>query len=145
MIVSQFTDLCYYFDSENVYHRSPAYLLSNLAHISMLGIDVFLLIRWKNHFSRRIRRAFWTYIIAPVAAMAVQAFFQDLQLIILATVASAVYMSMVIMQDQMEKYEKENEAATRMPSRRKCCQTSWKASMSSWPERSSLTTLPCYA
>ena len=58
MIVSQFTDLCYYFDSENVYHRSPAYLLSNLAHISMLGIDVFLLIRWKNHFSRRIRRAF---------------------------------------------------------------------------------------
>ena len=114
MIVSQFTDLCYYFDSENVYHRSPAYLFSNLAHISMLGLDVFLLIRWKNHFSRRIRRAFWTYIIAPVAAMAVQAFFQDFQLIILATVASAVYMSMVIMQDQMEKYEKEHEAATRM-------------------------------
>jgi len=114
MVVSQFTDLCYYFDSANVYRRAPAYLLSNLAHISMLIIDVFLLIRWRDHFNPRIRNAFWAYIIAPVAAIAVQAFFQDLQLIILATVASAVYMAMVIMQDQMEKYEKEHETATRM-------------------------------
>ena len=114
MIVSQFTDLCYYFDSANVYHRSPAYMLSNLAHVVMLGVDVFLLIRWRNRFKPRIRLAFWVYIIAPVVAIAIQAFFHDLQLIILATVASAVYMSMVIMQDQMEKYEKEHEAATRM-------------------------------
>ena len=114
MVISQFTDFCYYFDSANVYHRSSGYLLSNLAHIVMLGIDVFLLIRWRNNFSPRIRHAFWTYIIAPIAAIAVQAFFQDVQLIILATVASAVYMSMVIMQDQMEKYEQEHEAATRM-------------------------------
>ena len=114
MIVSQFTDLCYYFDSGNVYHRSPAYMLSNLAHLFMLGIDVFLLIRWRNNFSPRIRHAFWAYIIAPIAAIAIQAFFQDVQLIILATVAAAVYMSMVIMQDQREKYEQEHETATRM-------------------------------
>ena len=114
MIVSQFTDLCYYFDRGNVYHRSPAYMLSNLAHLFMLGIDVFLLIRWRNNFSPRIRHAFWAYIIAPIAAIAIQAFFQDVQLIILATVAAAVYMSMVIMQDQREKYEQEHETATRM-------------------------------
>ena len=71
MVISQFTDLCYYFDSANVYHRSSGYLLSNLAHIVMLGIDVFLLIRWRNNFSPRIRHAFWTYIIAPIAAIAV--------------------------------------------------------------------------
>ena len=114
MIVSQFTDLCYYFDAANVYHRSSAYLLSNLAHIVMLGVDVFLLIRWRSSFSPRIRHAFWAYIIAPIAAIAAQAFFHDVQLIILATVAAAVYMSMVIMQDQMEKYEQEHETATRM-------------------------------
>ena len=114
MIISQFTDLCYYFDSANTYHRSPAYLLSNLAHIVMLCIDVFLLIRWRNSFTPRIRHAFWAYIIAPFVAIAAQAFFQDVQLIILATVAAAVYMSMVIMQDQMEKYEQEHETATRM-------------------------------
>ena len=114
MIVSQFTDLCYYFDSANVYHRAPAYLLSNLAHLCMLAADAYLLIRWRANFNPRIRRAFWAYIIAPFAAMAVQAFFRDVQLIILATVAAAVYMAMVIMRDQMEKYEQEHEAATRM-------------------------------
>lgn len=114
MIVSQFTDLCYYFDNANIYHRSPAYLLSNLAHVVMLGVDVFLLLRWRVNFNPRIRPAFWAYIIAPFAAIAVQAFFHDVQLIILATVAAAVYMSMVIMQDQMEKYEQEHETATRM-------------------------------
>ena len=114
MIVSQFTDLCYNFDSANVYHRSPAYMLSNMAHIVMLGTDVFLLIRWRKNFTPRIRRAFWIYIVAPIAAIAAQAFFHDVQLIIVATVAAAVYMSMVIMQDQMEKYEQEHETATRM-------------------------------
>ena len=114
MIVSQFTDLCYYFDSTNTYRRASAYLLSNLAHIVMLCIDVYLLIRWRDRFAPRVRHAFWTYIIAPFAAIAAQAFFQDVQLIILATVAAAVYMSMVIMRDQMEKYEHEHETATRM-------------------------------
>lgn len=114
MIVSQFTDLCYYFDSTNTYRRSSGYLFSNLAHIVMLCIDVFLLIRWRDRFSPRIRRAFWIYIIAPFAAIAAQAFFRDIQLIILATVAAAVYMAMVIMRDQMEKYEQEHETATRM-------------------------------
>ena len=114
MTVSQFTNLCYYFDSANIYHRSSGYLLSNLAHICMLGVDVYLMIRYRDNFNPRIRHAFWAYIIAPIAAIAVQAFFHDVQLIILATVAAAVYMSMVIMQDQMEKYEREHETATRM-------------------------------
>ena len=114
MIVSQFTDLCYYYDSANIYRRSPAYLLSNLAHIGMLCIDAFLLIRWRDKFSPRIRKAFWVYIIAPIVAIALQAFFKDVKLIILGTVAAAVYMSMVIMRDQMEKYEQEHETATRM-------------------------------
>ena len=114
MIVSQFTDFCYYYDSANIYRRSPAYLLSNLAHIGMLCIDTFLLVRWKDKFSPRIRHAFWVYIIAPIVAIAIQAFFKDLKLIILGTVAAAVYMSMVIMQDQMEKYAREHETATRV-------------------------------
>ena len=114
MVVSQFTGLCYFFDDGNVYHRGPAYFLSNLAHLIMLGTDVYLLIRCRTKFRPRIRRAFWTYIIAPIAAIAAQAFFHDVQLIILATVAAAVYMAMVIMQDQMEKYEHEHENATRL-------------------------------
>ena len=114
MFVSQFTGLCYYFDADNMYHRAPGYLLSNLAHAVMLGGDACLLIRYRVNFNDRIRPAFWSYILAPFAAMLVQAFFHDVQFIILATVAAAVYMSLVIMQDQMERYEKQQETANRL-------------------------------
>ena len=114
MFFSQFTGFCYYFDADNIYHRAPAYLLSNLAHVVMLVGDACLLIRYRSNFNDRIRPAFWAYILAPFTAMLVQAFFHDVQFIILATVAAAVYMSLVIMQDQMERYEKQQETANRL-------------------------------
>ena len=114
MIVSQFISLCYYFDADNLYHRAPGYLLSNLAHVIMLIGDVFLLIRYRGKFSDRIRPAFWAYIVAPLAAILLQAFTHDVQFIILATVAAAVYMSLSIMRDQMEKYEKQQEVTNRL-------------------------------
>ena len=114
MFVSQFTDLCYYFDDDNLYHRAPLYLLSNLAHIVMLGGDIYLLIRYRDKFSNQIRPAFWNYIIAPIAAILVQAFIKDVQFIILATVIAAVHMSVVIMGDQMKRYEKQQETANRL-------------------------------
>lgn len=114
MFCSQFVGLCYYFDADNLYHRAPLYLLSNLAHIVMLGGDVYLLLRYRDKFSSEIRPAFWNYIIAPFAAILVQAFFHDVQFIILATVIAAVHMSMVIMRDQMQKYEKQQETASRL-------------------------------
>ena len=114
IFVSQFTDLCYYFDAENIYHRSPTYLLSNLAHVVMLGGDACLLVKYRDKFSDRLRPAFWNYIIAPLVAILIQAFSHDVQFIILATVAAAVYMSLVIMQDQMQKYEKQQEVTNRL-------------------------------
>ena len=114
IFVSQFTDLCYYFDAENIYHRSPTYLLSNLAHVVMLGGDACLLVKKRDKFSDQLRPAFWNYIIAPLVAILIQAFSHDVQFIILATVAAAVYMSLVIMQDQMQKYEKQQEVTNRL-------------------------------
>ena len=114
MLVTQFAPLCFYFDEGNVYHRAPGYLLSNLAHVLMLGLDVTLLLRWKDKFSRQTRIAFWNYIIAPFVAIAIQAFFHDVQFIILATIGAAVYMSGVIMQDLVQKYEVQQQEATRL-------------------------------
>ena len=114
MLVTQFAPLCFYFDDGNVYHRAPGYLLSNLAHVFMLGLDVSLLLRWKDKFKPQTRFAFWNYIISPFAAMAIQAFFHGMQFIILATIGAAVYMSGVIMRDLVEKYEQQQAAATRI-------------------------------
>ena len=109
-----YSQLCFYFDDGNIYHRAPGYLLSNLAHVIMLGLDASLLVRRKDKFRRQTRIAFWNYIIAPFAAIIIQAFFHDVQIIILATIGAAVYMSGVIMQDLVQKYEQQQAEATRI-------------------------------
>ena len=114
LITDIFCHLFYYFDENNVYHRAPAYLLSNLCPLVMLAVDAILLIRYGKSMNRRVRKAFWIYIIAPIAASLIQSFFYGIQFIIFATVGAAVYMSIVIMQEQTEKYEQEHENATRM-------------------------------
>ena len=114
MTVSLFTGLCYTFDQNNVYHRSTGYLLSNLFILVMLVLNIYLLIRYKDNISPHVKPAFWIYIVAPILAMGVQALSGGLQLIIFATVGSAVYMSMVIMRDLMKKYEDQEKTAVRI-------------------------------
>ncbi|MCR5587840.1 MAG: serine/threonine-protein phosphatase [Lachnospiraceae bacterium] len=114
MIVNLIKPLCFYFDSGNIYHRAPGYILSNLAHLFMLLIDTGLMLRWKDRFRRQTRIAFWIYIIAPVIAIVIQVFIRDVQFIILVTIGAAVYMSGVIMQDLVMKYEQQRTDATRI-------------------------------
>ncbi len=114
MTISLFTGLCYTFDSENIYHRSGGYLLSNLSILVMLVIDIYLLIRYRNNFNSHIKPAFWIYILAPIVAMGFQAFSGTIQLIILATVIAAVFMSRVIMRDLVNKYEEQEKTSARI-------------------------------
>ena len=109
-----FTDLIYYFDADNVYHRSPAYLLSNACPVAMLVIDIVLMIRHGRKISSRVRVAFWIYLIAPVIAVAIQSFSYGIQFIIFATVASVVYMFSVIVKDQNETYSKQQIESSRL-------------------------------
>lgn len=54
-----------------MYHRAPAYLLSNLMPACLLFMDIGLLIQHRERFSRRVRRAFWVYFLVPLAAMGI--------------------------------------------------------------------------
>ena len=107
-------DLIYYFDASNVYHRGPLYILSNLYPICMLVIDMVLLIRYGKGMNRRVRNAFWLYIIAPVAAILIQSVFYGVQFIIFATVGAAVYMFSVIIGDLNEKYTRQQTESSRI-------------------------------
>ena len=44
LVISQFSPLYYYFDTENYYHRSPSYILSNVAPLLMMIQGVYCLI-----------------------------------------------------------------------------------------------------
>ena len=114
LIVSQFTDIYYYFDESNFYHRSKLYIISNLSPALMLVQNMYLLIRYRKNFVKRVLAAFWLYLIAPLAAIILQAFFSEVQFVIFATVGAAVNMFAVITRDLTEKYEKQQIEASRL-------------------------------
>ena len=116
LIVSQFTDLFYFFESANVYQRGKGYILSNLSQALMMGFDIFLLIKYRNNFDKKLRPALWTYLLAPLAAIIIQVFIKDIQFIIVATVVGAIYMFAVIIRKLSEEYEAQREENSRIES-----------------------------
>ena len=114
LVIANFTDLYYYFDENNIYHRSKLYLLSNIFPVLMLIQGLFLLIRFREKFEKRILKAYWIYIVAPLAAIIIQAFFSDIKFILLATTMAAVNMFAVITDSLTEKYEKQKLDASRI-------------------------------
>ena len=108
------TDFIYYFDAENVYHRSAGYLTSNVGPLLMMIVDTVVLIRFRKKIDRRVRGAFWIYLIAPLIAILVQSFSYGIQFIILATVGAAVYMFSAIVRNLNEKYAKQQMDSSRI-------------------------------
>lgn len=68
VVISQFTDLYYYFDSDNIYHRNSAYIISMILPLICMIIDLVLLIYYRKRMSQEIFLAMSTYIVFPVAA-----------------------------------------------------------------------------
>ena len=114
LVIASFTDLYYYFDANNVYHRSKLYILSNVFPVIMLIHGMYLLIRFRSEYEKRILRAYWIYIAAPLAAIIVQAVFAEIKFILLATTVAAVYMFAVITDNLTEKYEKQKQETSRI-------------------------------
>ena len=114
MIAGAFFDLIFSFDQNNVYGRSGGYLLSNLCPILMLVVDIVLLIKHSKVIDRRVKAAFWTYMIAPIAAILIQVFTSGVQVIIFATVGAAVFMFSVMIRNQNEKYEQQQKENSRI-------------------------------
>ncbi|MBR4331827.1 MAG: serine/threonine-protein phosphatase [Clostridia bacterium] len=114
LIVGWCTGMIYSFDESNVYQRAPLYVLSNVCPLAMLLIDVVVLLRCCKDVDRRVKSAFWVYMIAPIAAIVIQSAFYGVQLIIFATVGAAVYMFSVIVQNQNAAYEKQQVESSRI-------------------------------
>ena len=114
LIIGAFTDLIYTFDEANIYHRGAGYLISNLTPLIMLVIDMILLVRHRQNIDRRVRTAFWIYLIAPVIAIIIQGISYGIQFIIFATVGAAVYMFSVIIRNLNEKYAKQMMESSRL-------------------------------
>ena len=107
-------DLIYSFDAANVYQRGPGYLLSNICPLAMMVVDIVMLVRYRANISRRVRTAFWIFLIAPIIAIIIQSFSYGVQFIIFASVGSAVYLFSAIVRTLNEQYEQQKMENSRI-------------------------------
>ena len=92
VIISQFTNLYYYFDEQNYYHRSNWYVLSMLLPYTVMVIDLSLLIQYRQKIRRRIFWSMTSYISFPLVAAAIQARCYGISLLSLSICFSVIVM-----------------------------------------------------
>ncbi|MBQ6381385.1 MAG: PP2C family protein-serine/threonine phosphatase [Clostridia bacterium] len=114
LIASQFGKFFYFFDENNLYHRSQLYVISNIPQLLMMCIDIYLLIRYRKNIRKRIACALWLYMLLPIFAILLQTFVADVQFIIIATILGAAFMFATIMQDQIEQYKQQRAESNRI-------------------------------
>lgn len=100
VILSQFTDLYYYFDSENFYHRNPGYVISLLIPVTGMLIDLSLLLQFRKNIRKNIFMSMLSYIILPLTAAAIQTVWYGAPLIDLSIGMAVVFMYIASMSEQ---------------------------------------------
>lgn len=109
-----FRGYIFYFDADNIYHRGPLFLLSNITPLVMLIFDSVLMIRYRKKIEKKIYIAFWNYLVTPFIAIMIQSFFYGFQLIIFGTVGAAVVLFGVIVAELGAQYQKQMTESSRL-------------------------------
>ena len=103
VILSQFTNLYYYIDAENYYHRNPAYFISLLLPMAAMLIDLSLLLEYRKNISRELLTAMVSYIILPFIAAGILLFYYGISLINITICISVILMFVETMIEQSKK------------------------------------------
>lgn len=100
VILSQFTNLYYYFDADNFYHRNPGYIISLLIPVSGMLIDLSLLLQFRKNIRKKIFLSMLSYIILPLTAAVVQTVWYGEPLINLSIGMAVVFIYIASMSEQ---------------------------------------------
>ena len=100
VIFSQFTDLYYYFDADNFYHRNTGYIISLLTPVSAMLIDLSLLLQFRKNIRKKIFISMLSYIVLPLMAVAIQTFWYGVSLINLSIGMAMIFMYIASMSEQ---------------------------------------------
>ena len=104
VMVSQFTDLYYYFDADNFYHRNSAYIISMILPLCCMIIDLSLLLQYRKRMSKDTLAALSSYIVLPVAAAVIQIVHYGISLINLSICCSMILMYIVATGEQNREW-----------------------------------------
>ena len=103
VVLSQFTNLYYYIDADNYYHRNTAYFLSLLLPMTAMLTDLSLLLEYRKNISRELLAAMVSYIVLPFAGAVILLFYYGISLINLAICISVILMFAETMIEQSKK------------------------------------------
>lgn len=80
LIISQFTNMYYYFDETNTYHRGSLFIVCYIIPLVCLVIQMTIILQYRSRFSKHIRAAFVLYFLLPAIASVVQFFITGVSL-----------------------------------------------------------------
>lgn len=100
VVLSQFTELYYGFDAENVYHRAAGFPISVLIPASIMLTEASLLWQYRHQISRRLFLAVGSYIVLPLAGAVIQFLLCNSSMIDLMIGASMLLMFLVSIREQ---------------------------------------------
>ena len=92
VIVSQFTNLYYYIDANNYYHRNTYYFLSVIFPLIGILIDLELLIKYNTNLSQQMFLSMMSYIVLPIISSILLIFYYGISLTNIAISISMIFM-----------------------------------------------------
>lgn len=105
-IVSTFSGFYYYFDSQNVYHRGPGFLLCYVVPVICPLIQYSVIFQYRKSFSKFIYTALSLYIFVPIITGLIQIFAYGISIVNMSMVLVSVSLYFFNYLDVNEAVEK---------------------------------------
>ena len=109
LLITQFTDVIYFFTPDNVYHRGVLYPILLIPPAMLILINLLLLFRKRHKIDRDTQIALVIYLIIPLICTIIQMMVYGLLLIVLGTSLAALIMFIFLLMYQIELYVKQCE------------------------------------
>ncbi len=109
LIISQFTDLYYYFDESNNYYRSSVYFISYIFPLLTIIIELIVIIKNRKKISKKICFSLILFIVGPVIASLIQLFVYGLSITSIFVAVLAIVLFLFALMDLNETVSRANE------------------------------------
>ena len=108
IIISQFTGLYYTFDENNIYHRSPAFIICYIIPLLIYAFQLKTILRWKNGLDKLLYSSLILFTVVPLAASIAQIFMYGVSLTNITIVWMVIVVFLFAFLDLNRKVEKAN-------------------------------------
>ena len=112
VILSQFTDLYYYIDENNLYHRNGLYIISLLIPIAGILMDLWLIIQYRKNVSAQLYISLMSYIVLIAVAAGLLLVYYGISFVNIAICISMIFIFVISMIEQNQELAMKKKEAS---------------------------------